>query len=175
MRLPTAVCHVVLAALIAAYAASLRAQPQPAGSSALAVQATCDLRGKAPVMRVQLVNKGAKPATVVAGFTAKDKTQVVNSVEVITIRAVTGADEVWMYINPKFALAEGPPWMVTIAPGATFDLELPLGEFVSTMTYANMDPATISGGRLIFQGRAAGKQATAVWTGRAEVVVGACE
>ena len=174
MRAPAAVSHIALTVLIATCAVALAAQAKPATGAPLTVQATCDAGGASPVIRVQLGNKGNTPAAVVAGFSAKDKTQVVDSLELITIRAPTGADEVWMYINPKFALAEGPPWIVTLAPGATHEFELPLSQFMSTMTYANLDPVTAAGARLVFQGRRPPKQATPVWTGRVETVVAAC-
>ena len=153
------------------------AQATAAGASApLTLQATCDVSGQMPVLRVRLVNKSDRATSVVVGFQAADgKTRVVDSLDVIAIRPATGADEVYAYVNPKYALTKGAPWIVSIAPGATHDLEVPLRDFVSTMTYNGLDPIVAGGTRLIFEGRAVAKAAPPVWSGKVETKLEPCQ
>jgi hypothetical protein len=109
------------------------------------------------------------------GFTpANSQTHVVNSVDLLAVRIATGADEDFVYVNPKYALASGAPWIISLAPGASHDLELPLKDFISGLNYSNLDPGTAGGARLVFEGRAAGKSATRVWTGKIETVLDRC-
>jgi len=149
--------------------------PAAAASAPLTLQATCDATGQPAVLRLTLVNKSDRATAVAVGFTAADgKTRVVNSLDVIAIRLATGADEVYAYVNPKYALAKGTPWIVSLAPGATHDLEVLLRDFVSTMTYNVLDPAVAGGTRVIFESRAAGKSATPVWSGKVETKIESC-
>ena len=149
--------------------------PPPAASAPLTLQATCDATSQPPVLRVKLVNKSDRVTAVAVGFTAADgKTRVVNSLDVIAIRLATGADEVYAYVNPKYALAKGTPWIVSLAPGATHDLEVLLRDFISTMTYNVLDPAVAGGTRVIFESRAVGKSSTLVWSGKVETKIESC-
>lgn len=147
-----------------------------AANAPLALQVTCDATGQAPVLHATLVNRSERAISVAVGFTAADgKTRVVNSLDVIAIRPATGADEVYAYVNPKYALAKGTPWIVSLAPGATHDLEVLLRDFISTMTYNGLDPTVAGGTRVIFEARAVGKAATPVWTGRVETKIESCK
>ena len=160
----------------AVLAGTAHAQAAPAAASApLALQVTCDASGHAPVLYVKLVNRSERATSVVVGFTAADgKTRVVDSLDVIAIRPATGADEVYVYVNPKYALVKGTPWIVTIAPGATHDLEVLLRDFISTMTYTGLDPTVAVGTRVIFEASAVAKTSTPVWTGRVETKIESC-
>jgi hypothetical protein len=146
-----------------------------AAKSPLTLQATCSGLGDAATMRVQIANASDRPTAVVLGFTAPDgRTQVVNAIGVSVIRIATGATEEYVYVNPKFALAQGPPWVVSLRPGATHAVELPLRDFISTMSYANLDVSVAAGGRLFLDAQPAPKATTPVWTGRIDTAVGGC-
>ena len=141
----------------------------------LALQVTCDLTGQAPVLRVQLVNTSEKAMSVIVGFNADGKTRIVDSLDVIAIRPATGADEVYAYVNPKYATAKGTtPWVLTLPPRGTHTVEVLMRDFISTMTYTGLDPVVASGTRLIFEARAAAKGSAQVWTGKVETRIGSC-
>jgi hypothetical protein len=162
--------------LCAAIPWTARAQAPQAGAAPapLTVQATCDLAAQPPVLRVRLTNKSDRPASLVVGINADGKTQVVTSLDVIAIRPATGADEVYAYVNPKYAMAKGTPWIVSIAPGATQTLDVLLRDFISTMTYTSLDPVVATGTRLIFEARSAAKGSAPVWTGKVETRIESC-
>jgi len=140
----------------------------------LALQVTCDVTGQAPVLRVQLVNTSEKAMSVIVGFNADGKTQIVNSFDVIAIRPATGADEVYAYVNPKYATAKGTPWVVALPPRGTHTVDVLMRDFISTMTYTGLDPVVAGGTRLIFEARPAAKGAAPVWSGRVETRIGSC-
>jgi len=151
--------------------ASAQVKPAGAASSPLTLQASCD----AQTLHVQIANTSDKPTSVVLGFNAGNaQTHVVNSLAVIVIRIATGAEEPYVYVNPKFALAEGPPWIVPLAPGAAHNLDLPLKDFISGMSYTPLDPAVAGGGSLELEGKAAGKLSVPVWTGRVRTMIDRC-
>jgi hypothetical protein len=126
-------------------------------------------------MRVEIANRSDRAAAVVLGFTAaKGQTHVVNSIGVVATRPATGADEDYVYVNPKYALADGAPWIVSIAPGATQDLELPLKDFISSLNYSILEPGVVGGSRLVLQAKPAGKQSSPVWTGKIETPLDRC-
>jgi hypothetical protein len=163
---------VFVVALGAAIPAALGAQAPAAGSASapLTVRATCD----ATTMRVQLANTSNKATPVVVGFNADNgKVHVVNSVSTFAIRLATGAEEEYFYVNGKYALAKGPAWVVSLAPGATHEMQLPLAEFISTLNYSALDSAVAGGTRFVFTAREAGK-ATPAWTGKIETRVEPC-
>jgi hypothetical protein len=141
----------------------------------LTLQATCDVNGQAPVLRVQLVNKSDKALSVVVGFNADSKTRIVNSFDVIAIRPATGADELYAYVNPKYATAKGTPWVVSLAPGAAHTLEVLLRDFISTMTYNGLDPVVANGTRLIFEAKSLPRGSAPVWSGRVETRIQDCQ
>ena len=158
------------------HGAQAQGTPAAAPSAPLTLKATCEGSGPAPVLRVQIANTSGKPTSVVLGLTAdKGQAHVVNSLLVIAIRPATGADEAYVYVNPKYALAEGPPWIVDLAPGATHALELPVHDFISSNTFANLDAATAGGTRVVLEGRPAGKGTKPVWTGKVETKIDACQ
>ena len=149
--------------------------PQGTESTPLTLQATCDLSGQAPVLRVQLVNRSDKALSVVVGFNADSKTQIVNSFDVIAIRPATGADELYAYVNPKYATAKGTPWVVALAPGATHTVDVLLRDFISTMTYNGLDPVVANGTRLIFEAKSLARGSAPVWIGRVETRIQDCQ
>jgi hypothetical protein len=151
------------------------ATPASTVSAPLTLQGTCDAQGPAPAMHVQLTNTSGRPTAIVLGFLApKGQAQVVTSISVMATRPATGADEEYLYVNPKFSLAEGPPWILSLAAGASHTLELPLKDFISGMTYATLDPFVAGGSRLVFTAQPAGTSATPVWTGRMQIVLDSC-
>jgi hypothetical protein len=165
---------VLILVLAAAVQWTVSAQAPSPAAAPLTLEVTCDPTGQPPSMRVQLVNKSDRAVSVIVGFNADGKTQIVNSLDVIAIRPATGAEEVYAYVNPKYATAKGTPWVVSLAPGATHTLEVLLRDFISTMTYTGLDPVVATGTRLIFEARSAGKGSTAVWTGKLETRIASC-
>ena len=166
----------VLPAVVHAQAApAVSATPASAASAPLTLQGTCDAQGPMPAMRVQLTNTSGRPTAIVLGFLApKGQAQVVTSISVMATRPATGADEQYLYVNPKFSLAEGPPWVVSLAAGASHTLELPLKDFISGMTYATLDPSVAGGSRLVFTAQPARTSSTPVWSGRIQIVLESC-
>lgn len=169
----------VISMLIVAGAAippvvTAQAPPSTSPPPPLTVRGDCDAKGETPVIRVQITNKSDRATALVLGFNPNPQTHVVNSVHVIAIRPATGASDDYLYVNPKFALAKGTPWIVSLAPGATHDLELPLRDFISTFTYNPLDPSIVSGTRLIVDSRSASKSSAPVWTGKIETVLDVC-
>jgi hypothetical protein len=131
----------------------------------------------APVLKVTVVNPSDRDITLQLGFTpGSPQPQVVNAMTVAVIRIATGATEEYVYVNPKYATYAGrkDPWIVPLKAGATFDIELPLRDFISSMNYNSLEPGTAVGGRLILDARAAAKPAGAVWTGKIETPIDAC-
>jgi hypothetical protein len=169
----------MLVALAAAMSAMSGAAAQtPAGGRAgapLTLQARCDTRGQAPMLHVRIANTSGQPVSFLLGFVAaKEKARVVNAVMVITIRPATGADEAHVYVNPKHALETGAPWIETLAPGAAHELQLPIVDFISSNTFANLDPTAAGGARFVLEARPAPKGSGAVWTGTVETKIDAC-
>jgi hypothetical protein len=163
---------VVLGATIAAAAGQTTATSGGA-KAPLTVRASCDTPTQ--MMHVQIANTSDRPTAILVGFTAATgQTHVVNSVDVLAIRPATGADEDYVYVNPKFALANGAPWIVSLAPGATHDADLPLKDFISSLNYSPLDPSIAGGARVVFEGRPAAKQSTPVWTGKVQTVLAPC-
>jgi hypothetical protein len=145
-------------------------------TASIAVTASCQWQGAEPNLRVEVRNDGTAPAAIVLGFTpAGTQTHVVNSMRVSVIRPATSATEEYVYINPKFAAFNGrsDPWVVSIAPGATYEVDVPLKGFISGLTYALLDPVVANGGRLILQSRPA-KSSAAVWSGTVEAPIQEC-
>ncbi len=166
---------IVLLAVATSSAVAAQAPPAAPAPGPLTLTASCDAQGQTPMVRLQIANKSAKPTAVVLGFNAANgQTHVVTSVVAITIRAATGADEVHVYVNPKYATAKGPAWIVPLAAGATHDVELPLKDFVSTVSYNGLDPTTASAARIVLEGRPAAGQTMPVWTGKVEAPLAAC-
>jgi hypothetical protein len=164
---------VIVVVLGATVPSTAGAQATPANAAPLTVSATCD--ANVQVIRAQIANKSQQPISLVLGFTApKTLAQVVNAFDVFAIRPATGADEDYVYVNPKYALAEGAPWIVSLAPGTTHDVELPLRDFISTLNYSSLDPSVAGGARLVLEGRPAPKQSKPVWTGKIQTVLARC-
>jgi hypothetical protein len=159
-------------------AAAAQAKPAATPNAPLTVSATCDAQGQTPLLRVQVANKSDRPTAVVLGFNADNgKTHVVSSTSVFAIRPATGAEEEYFYVSGKYAReyrAANPAWIVSLAPGATHDLELPLTEFISTLNYSMLDPAVVAGTRFVIMAPPAPKAATPVWTGKLEAMIGTC-
>jgi len=171
-----------LAALVVAIGAagvSIAASQAPAGAKS-ANQPTLHVlcsTSPAPVFKVSVTNPGDRDDSLQLGFTpGSPQPQVVNALTVAVIRIATGATEEYVYVNPKYATYSGrkDPWIVPLKAGATFDVELPLRDFISSMNYNSLEPGTAVGGRLILDARAAAKPAGAVWTGKIETSIDAC-
>jgi hypothetical protein len=155
--------------------AAAQAPPAATPSSPLTLHVTCSGRGEAALFRVQIVNTSDRPTAFVLGFTPTNtQAHVVNSIGVVAIRPATGAGEDFGYQHPKYALATGAPWIVSLAPGATHDVELPLKDFISGLNFSNLDPSVASGARLVLEARPAAKQSPPVWTGKIETPIEQC-
>jgi hypothetical protein len=165
----------VLVWLLAAIPAAAAAQGASAKSAPLTLRATCDAGRQPAMLHVQIANTSDQPRAVVLGFNAANgQTHVVDSIELIGIRPATGANEQYVYVNPKYALAKGPQWIVSLAPGATHAIDLPVSDFTSSLTFFTLDPAAVGGTRLIFEGRPSTTKSTPVWTGMIETVLEPC-
>ena len=173
MRILSGMLILLLGAAIP-WTVSAQAPQGGAASAPLALQVTCDVTGQAPALRVQLVNTSEKAISVIVGFNADAKTQIVNSFDVIAIRPATGADEIYAYVHPKYATVKGTPWVVTLPPRGTHTVEVLMRDFISTMTYTGLDPVVASGTRLIFEARPAAKGSAPVWAGKVETRIGNC-
>jgi len=163
---------------ISAASASLIASQAPAAAKT-AGQPTMSVlcsTSPAPVLKVTVTNPSDRDIGLQFGFTpGSPQPQVVNAMTVAVIRIATGATEEYVYVNPKYATYSGrkDPWIVPLKAGATFDIELPLRDFISSMNYNSLEPGTAIGGRLILDARAT-KPAGAVWTGKIETPIDAC-
>ena len=169
----------VLIGAIGAASASLTAgqasaPTKPAGQPTLSVLCSTS---PAPVLKVTVTNPGDREVALLLGFTpGSPQPQVVNALTVAVIRIATGATEEYVYVNPKYATYSGrkDPWIVPLKAGATFDVELPLRDFISSMNYNSLEPGTAVGGRLVLEARAVPKQPGRVWTGKIETTVDSC-
>lgn len=145
-------------------------------SSPLALHVTCAGTGDAAVFHVQIANTASRDTAVVLGFTVPNsQTHVVDSsFDVFAIRPATGADEDYVYVNGKYALVKNaPPWIVSVPAGKTYDLELPLRDFISRLNYSNLDVSVAPGARLVLDAQPA-RQA-GVWTGTIETRIDGCQ
>jgi hypothetical protein len=170
-------CPLFVAALSAAVLSiGVHTTDAATGGVPLSLQAACNAASEAPSVRVQITNQSDQATAVVLGFTADDgSTHVVNAVQVIAIRQITGADEAYVYVNPQHALSTpGPPWIISLAPGATHDLELPLRDFISTLNYSHLEPDVAGGSRLVLEARPAASWTPPPWTGTVETVIEPC-
>jgi hypothetical protein len=151
--------------------------PGAAARPPLALRATCHGVGETAQLRVQIANTANRETAVVLGFTApRDQTHVVDSLDVVAVRPATGADEDYVYVNGKYALVtNGAPWIVSLAAGKTYELELPLKDFISRLNYSSLDVSVAPGTRLVLNARPAGAQHTQVWTGQVDTRIDACE
>jgi len=153
-----------------------QASPSAAASSPLALRVMCSGRGDTASLHVQIANTSGRDAAVVLGFTpANSQVHVVDALDVFVVRVATGADEDYVYVNPKYALASGAPWVVSIPAGKTYETDLAVKDFISRLNYTNLDVSVAAGGRLVLDARPAGKSGTRVWTGMVETRIDACE
>jgi len=171
----------VLALSIAVTAASARAgqaKPSAAAGSPLTLHVTCEGQGDSARFRVQIASASDRDTAVLLGFTvANGQVHVVDSsFDVFVIRAATGADEDYVYVNGKYALAkDGVPWIVSIPAGKTYDLELPLKDFISRLNYSSLDISVAPGGRFVLDAQPTGKPPARVWTGKVETRIDRCQ
>lgn len=131
----------------------------------------------APVLKLTVTNPGDREVALLLGYTpGSPQPQVVNALTVAVIRIATGATEEYVYVHPKYATYSGKmdPWIVPLKAGATYDVEVPLRDFISSMNYNALEPGTAVGGRLILDARAVSKQPGRVWTGKIETVIDSC-
>ncbi|HVZ20590.1 MAG TPA: hypothetical protein VG871_05985 [Vicinamibacterales bacterium] len=162
-------------ALSAATAGQARAA---AAKAPLSLQATCEGEGNAAHVRVHIANAADRETSFVLGFLPPNgQTKVVDdSIDVFVIRPATGADEDYIYVNGKYALVtNGAPWIVSLAPGKSYDLDLPMASFISRLNYTPLDVSVAPGGRLVLSARPAKSAAAKVWTGSVETRLGQCE
>ena len=170
----------VSALIVAIGAASVSLDAGQAPAAAKGGQPTLGVlcnTSPAPVLKITVTNPGAQDVSLLLGFTpGAPQPQVPNALTVAVIRIATGATEEYVYVNPKYATYSGKtdPWIVPIKAGGTFDLQVPLRDFISSMNYNTLEPGTAVGGRLIFDARAVSKQPGRVWTGKIETMIEAC-
>jgi hypothetical protein len=157
--------------------AARQAPPVASGQMPIAVRAACVGQGAAATLRVTVANSSSREAAFVLGFIAgAEKTRAVNAVNLLAIRPATGASEDFLYMHPKYPLApaRSEPWIVTLAPGKTFDVDLPVKDFISGMNYQPLDPMAVAGSRLVVEARPAKPATAAVWTGTVETPLDEC-
>jgi hypothetical protein len=146
-----------------------------AGQPALSV--TCSIEGKAGTFHVSVTNPGDRDIAILMGFTpGAPQPQVVNAVSVAVIRIATGATEDYLYVNPKYAIYAGrkDPWIVPLKAGGSYQFDLPLKDFISSMNYNSLEPVTAMGGRLVLEGRVAPNSSASLWTGKIDTTIEAC-
>ena len=152
-----------------------QAAPPAGGSALLALHVTCDGQGDSARLHIQIANTAGRETAFVLGFTpASTQVNVVDSFDVFAIRPATGADEDFVYVNPKYALATGAPWVVSLAAGKAYELDLPVTDFISRLNYSNLDVSVAAGARLVLDARPAGKAPARIWTGKAETRIDRC-
>lgn len=154
-----------------------QAAPSTATPSPLTLHVTCAGTGDTALFRIQIANTASRDTSVVLGFTVPNtQTHVVDSAfDVFVIRPATGADEDYIYVEGKYALVKNaPPWIVSVPAGKTYDLELPLRDFISRLNYSSLDVSVAPGGRLVLDARPAGTARTGVWTGKVETSIERC-
>ena len=155
-----------------------QAPPSAPTVAPLALQVTCEGQGDSAVFRIQIANTASRDTAVVLGFTVPNsQTHVVDSsFDVFAIRPATGADEDYVYVNGKYALVKNAaPWIVSLPAGQTYDLELPLKDFISRLNYSNLDVSVAPGARLVLDARPADKAAARTWTGKIETRIDGCQ
>jgi hypothetical protein len=167
-----------LAAGISLASVVVTAAQKPAAAAAppITLRVTCTgVEQPTSKLQVHVTNSSSREIAVRLGFTPAAQTHVVDAVNIIAIRPATGADEDFLYVNPKYAAFSGTrePWVVPLAAGASYDVELPVKDFISRMNYSPLDPAVAGGARLVLDARAAATQPRA-WTGKVETVVEPC-
>ena len=156
------------------------------GTSPLTMTVLCQSTADGAKLRVTFQNRSNRDTAIVLGKkVGNDQTQVVDSLSVMTIRALTGANEDFAFINPKHAVLTGQsePWIVPIRAGATYQLDAPVQFFISGLTYSLLEPAALPGTRLIFEARPlrstasgrAGRGSSPVWTGKLEAPIDHCD
>jgi hypothetical protein len=177
----TAIAFATAALILANGAASTSIAAQTAAAPApapLTVTASCVVQAGAATLRIAVRNSSDRAVSFVPGFIAgTEKSRVVNSIMVFAIRPATGASEDFLYVSPKYALASGKldPWVVPLAAGATFDLDLPVKDFISGMNYQPMEPAAAGGARLALEGKPVTSPGATGWTGTIEAPISVCQ
>ena len=170
----SATAALIVVALAATAGVEAQAPSATANQPTLRVLCTTS---PAPVLTLTITNPGDRDVSLLLGFTpGTPEPRVVNALTVAVIRIATGATEEYVYVNPKYATYSGKmdPWIVPLKAGASFDLEVPLRDFISSMNYNALEPGTAVGGRLILDARAIPARPGATWTGRIEATVEAC-
>jgi hypothetical protein len=140
------------------------------------VSVTCSIQGPTPALHVTLTNAADRDVSILLGYTpGAPQPQVVNAVAVQVIRPATGATEEYVYVHPKYAIYAGrmDPWIVSLKPGAKFDVDLPLKDFISSMNYNALEAPVASGGQLVVDAHPVARQ-PGLWTGKVEGAIDAC-
>ena len=172
-----AVATLIAATSIASAAATALQKPAAAAAPPIVLHVTCTgVEQPTSKLQVHVTNSSSREAAIRLGFTPVAQTHVVDAINIIAIRPATGADEDFLYVNPKYAVFSGTrePWIVPLVAGASYDVELPVKDFISRMNYVPLDPAVAGGARLVLDARAVAKQPGRVWTGKVEAMIEPC-
>jgi hypothetical protein len=162
---------------VASVVATAAQKPAPAAAPPIALRVTCEgVEQPTSKLQVHVMNSSSRETAIRLGFTPGAQTHVVDAINIIAIRPATGADEDFLYVNPKYAAFTGTraPWIVPLAAGASYDVELPVKDFISRMNYVPLDPAVAGGARLVLDARAAAKQPGRAWIGTVDAVIEPC-
>ena len=171
------VATLVAAISVASVGATAAQKPAPAAAPPIGLRVICTgVEQPTSKLQVHVTNSSGREIAIRLGFTPVAQTHVVDAVNIIAIRPATGADEDFLYVNPKYAAFTGTrePWIVPLAAGASYDVELPVKDFISRMNYTTLDPAVAGGARLVLDARAVAKQPGRVWTGKVETMIEPC-
>jgi hypothetical protein len=92
-----------------------QATPPAVAASPLTLSASCTGSGQSAALHIRIENKSGREIAFVFGRMI-GSTNVIDALNVLTIRPATGATEAYPYVNPKHASLTGraTPWIVTI-------------------------------------------------------------
>jgi hypothetical protein len=167
---------VTLSLIVGTGLSAVAAQAPAVAPAAPTLRVLCST-SPAPVFKIAVTNPGTRDVSLLLGYTpGSPQPQVVSALTVAVIRIATGATEEYVYVHPKYAIYSGTrdPWIVPLKPGGSFDVEVPLRDFISSMNYNSLEPGTAVGGRVSLDARAVPGQPGRVWTGKIETTIDAC-
>lgn len=182
MTVRRAIAAVAVAMSAAASSVSAgQAAAGAAGAAPLTLSAACEGQGPAATLRVRITNPGDRDTAIVLGrLVGAERTQVIDSLFVMATRLATGAAEDFAFVNPKHVMLTGrsEPWIVTVPAGGVYDLDAPVGFFVSRLNYSFLEPLGLPGTRLLLDARplqhASPPRGVAVWSGQVETPIQPC-
>jgi hypothetical protein len=164
---------IAVAASAMAFAQSTPASPR---TPPVALRVACEGQPPDVMLRATIANQSSRDTAVVLGFLKDNgKTQVLDALTLLATRAITGADEDFGYADPQNTTLQQrvTPWVVRLPPGGSHEVTVPANRFMSRLTYAYFDPASIAGTRLMLEARPA--KGLDVWTGRVETPIPECQ